>query len=443
MNSKLAKIFAAVATSSLAFAASAAVPSSIDQTTPAMINYQGYLADPSTGNPYTDGIYTIECRLYRTATGGAAIWGGSYSCYVKGGHFNLMLGDSGATNLGYTYNNNTIWKALWRDSSLTRDEYSNLWLGVTVKNKPNGAVDNSATEISPRQRLLAAPFAFRSMAAYYAEKSYGDFAVGGNLSVNGSINFTGTYSFKHIQATASALTLGSGYSSGSNTLELKGKTVTGRSYGDINVATTAGNIKFTVPNGKAFDVENGAFKVNTTTNVTIWGGLVDISASTFGVRSTGSLTISATGQNSGALLKSQNGSAYVQAPTANVYLDPNATSGSVIGQGLVKWAVPGAIGYSSSAKPFEIILATVTIPAGSAYKTVSLPDSSPSGNWTYAVLNVTNTNHRKAVVTAAKDVSDWKLYVAPDSTQSKDDAYTVTILKINANFANYNTSVRL
>ena len=165
-------------------------PESATQFTPKLMNYQGYLADPSTGKPYVDGIYNLECRLYRVATDGAAIWGGEYSVYVKDGYFNIMLGDASAKDLeDCTYANTNLWCALWSDSSVTDEkERNNLWLGVTpLQNSKHNAI-TSPTEIKPRQQLLTAPYAFRAQSAEYANESPGDFTVNGDFKVNGIVN---------------------------------------------------------------------------------------------------------------------------------------------------------------------------------------------------------------------------------------------------------------
>lgn len=136
MNTRVIKTiavaaFAAVAVPSLT---SAAVPTtSVTQTVPGTMNYQGYLADPSTGNPYVDGIYTLDIRIWSASSGGTCLWGGKYSVYVKDGYFNIMLGDSSAQALTSsdgttpTYGNTLLWKALWGSSATDTTRY----LGVT------------------------------------------------------------------------------------------------------------------------------------------------------------------------------------------------------------------------------------------------------------------------------------------------------------------------
>ena len=121
MNKNSVTFICAAIAATLTTAAFAAAPTSATQFTPKLMNYQGYLANPSTGAAYTDGIYELDVRLYRSQTGGTAIWGARYSVYVKGGYFNIMLGDSNASriysttsNSSYpTYNITELRRALW------------------------------------------------------------------------------------------------------------------------------------------------------------------------------------------------------------------------------------------------------------------------------------------------------------------------------------------
>lgn len=250
--------------------AHATAPTSATQFTPKMMNYQGYLANPSTGNAYKDGIYRIECRLYRQQSGGTAIWGARYSVYVKGGYFNIMLGDSSGANLGYTYSNTDLWRALWDDTAAS--ERNRLWLGVKPLENYNNITDSSLAEIAPRQELLTAPYAFRSQSAYYANASFGNFNVNGNLTVTGSLSFPSSYSLKWISADSgnNKLTLGgTAQSSTSNpSIYNYAKYLYNYSYYDMSFAPYSGNITFTVPNNKSLQVKNNNFAVtNATTSM--------------------------------------------------------------------------------------------------------------------------------------------------------------------------------
>ena len=96
-----------------------------------LMNYQGRLLDPSTGDPKPDGAYTMSFGIYDVAGGGTALWTETKSVEVTGGLFNTVLGDVQLLAL-------SIFNG------------QDLWLGVTVGADP---------ETTPRQRILPMPYA--------------------------------------------------------------------------------------------------------------------------------------------------------------------------------------------------------------------------------------------------------------------------------------------
>jgi len=115
------------------------------QGVPSLINYQGQLLDAN-GNPMPTGNYDIEVRLFAVESGGGAIWGPQIfngqsgtgfapKVAVVQGRFNLVLGpqDTGAQDMA------TVFAA-------NQSVYIELKVGT-------------ANPISPRQQVLAAPFA--------------------------------------------------------------------------------------------------------------------------------------------------------------------------------------------------------------------------------------------------------------------------------------------
>ena len=301
MKAAVKSMFAAVA-ASVVTGVFAAVPSSITKFVPETMNYQGYLANPSTGTAYADGIYTLDCRLYRSSSGGTAIWGASYSVYVKGGYFNIMLGDSAGQAVkstvtgtaATTYTPTELWKALWYDTAVS--EKNNLWLGVTPHQGAGGATLSSLSEISPRQQLLAAPYAFRAQAAEYAEQSIGAFKVNGALTVTGSLSLPSSFQFGHIKDTSTQLTLG-GTSNASSNPYIYGYAnyMNLYAYYSMNFSTTSGGYNFTVPSGKSFVIKSaGNFAVTNTTTTMKTSGTTTIEAGTLKMK--GALTY---GQYSG------------------------------------------------------------------------------------------------------------------------------------------------
>jgi hypothetical protein len=123
------------------------------QTVPAAITYQGRLTDAS-GSNLPDGTgYEIEARLWQsqTATATPPVWASRYSGVpVKNGAFTLILA-SGGTAIGSLP---TDVKAALANTT--------VYLGLTVTKSATGAVVSGATEILPRQQLLASPFAVRA-----------------------------------------------------------------------------------------------------------------------------------------------------------------------------------------------------------------------------------------------------------------------------------------
>jgi hypothetical protein len=99
--------------------------------TSVLLQYQGRLTDPSSGNAVADGSYTMTFRLYDVATEGTALWTEGKDVAVQGGVFSTVLGDTVALDQGL-FNG------------------QELWLGVKV------GTDDEAT---PRQQLLPVAYA--------------------------------------------------------------------------------------------------------------------------------------------------------------------------------------------------------------------------------------------------------------------------------------------
>ena len=129
----------------------ASVLAAAAQTVPALINYQGQLTDANGTNlPTAD--YKLTFRIYNAETGGTLVWGpqvfdGNTSLTghkgkvpVVQGYFNLMLGPVDTNGLSIM------------DAFTAPDRY------VEVQVEAN-------SPITPRQRILAAPFAFKATSA--------------------------------------------------------------------------------------------------------------------------------------------------------------------------------------------------------------------------------------------------------------------------------------
>ena len=465
--------FAAVAVPTLT---SAAVPTtSVTQTVPGTMNYQGYLADPSTGNPYVDGIYTLDIRIWNASSGGTCLWGGKYSVYVKDGYFNIMLGDSSAAALTSsdgtvpTYGNTELWKAMWGNTATDVTRY----LGVTPRQNASHATISSPSEISPRQQLLSSPFAFRAERAQYADGSQTDFNVPGKLTVSGTTTFsggttfngaitatsTGTQKFGKIQTTSTDVNLGNGYTSAtsSNRASLPssvydvGQYLYFYSYYNMNFAPTAGNVNFTIPSGYKMNVTgSGSFVSDAKVNTIGGTGATTIKGSTVTVGQAGSGTVYVKGsgvyvQASGganisgasANLHATNGFARVYSDTDCIYLDPK-TSSFVAGQGKLRWATGTSSSSSSSPMPFQLKEVTVSLSKGTSASnsryvyngSKSLADTA-NYVWTVAGFSITSTR----VVANEVAVSGSALYVYAEGPETSSEVGChVQLMGINKNW---------
>ncbi len=161
--------------------------SSFSADVPSIINYQGRLAD-NLGAPLAGGFYRIQFRIWDhpTATGaGDLIWGREFPLHVMtGGVFNILLSDDGgiltpAPEVNYL-----------RDAFADQDRY----LGLTITRTPGGDVV-SPSEISPRQHLVSAPYAFAAGEAHSAPNGFDVYGVlglrvAGGATVNGGLVLT-------------------------------------------------------------------------------------------------------------------------------------------------------------------------------------------------------------------------------------------------------------
>lgn len=174
----------------LASILNAAVPTTRTAVTPGIINYQGMLLNPA-GTPYSNGVYTLEFRIYDSETAvNAGLWAASYPVYVKGGYFNVMLGGSGGASVIPTplFGVSDLWRALWFDSASSAP--NTRYLGVTVKSGPDASLPENPLEAFPRQRFLSAPFAERAQMAQVARAAMDTFTVPSTLTVSGLISGT-------------------------------------------------------------------------------------------------------------------------------------------------------------------------------------------------------------------------------------------------------------
>lgn len=100
---------------------------------PQLINFQGILKDGS-GNPVADGSYFATFRIYSVPASGSVLWADTQTVSTSDGLFNAFLGRG-----------TPVPDSVFNDTS--------RYLGITVFPDP---------EMTPRQRLTASGYSFRS-----------------------------------------------------------------------------------------------------------------------------------------------------------------------------------------------------------------------------------------------------------------------------------------
>ncbi|MCK5528800.1 MAG: hypothetical protein KAI74_03895 [Kiritimatiellae bacterium] len=163
----------------MAVFAEAAPPIITKQVTPGTMSYQGRL-QTNTGADYTNGVYTVDFKLYDAGTAGTLLWGATYKPYVNNGFFTVILGQTGVGETGNasaTYPTvEDFWKGVWIDPNGSSKQ---RYLGITVNEDENNATVPSPAESFPRQELQAAPFAIQAQFAQQAvEADHADLADG-------------------------------------------------------------------------------------------------------------------------------------------------------------------------------------------------------------------------------------------------------------------------
>lgn len=137
---------------------------------PTTLNYQGYLRDPD--GSLTNGVFKITAKIYSTAAEGSPLYTTVLEeVTVRDGLFNIVLGDA---------------------PPLPGSVFANapLYIGISL---------NDLTELIPRQRLHAVPWAFQAStlvnnAVVSGFTSNGDVTINGSTALNGSATISGSVS---------------------------------------------------------------------------------------------------------------------------------------------------------------------------------------------------------------------------------------------------------
>ena len=128
---------------------------------PALVSYQGRVTD-NTGTLIGSTApvnRTVEFRLYTVGSGGDPIWAESQVVTISAGEFSVLIGNgTGISGLtGPSAPAATPFRTF--AAALNSSGSAALYLGVTVDDGNAGTND---IEISPRQQLVAGPFALRA-----------------------------------------------------------------------------------------------------------------------------------------------------------------------------------------------------------------------------------------------------------------------------------------
>ena len=139
----------------------------------AAFTYQGVIKEVDGTTPANKNR-TIEFRIYDSPTGANALWGRAYSVLLDGnGLFNTAITDAAGSEINGVTSTGLA-------SVLAGNSGTTLYIGLTV--------DGSSGEISPRQALLAVPYAIHASDAAAAS---GAFTVEGKTTLKGGLEVTG------------------------------------------------------------------------------------------------------------------------------------------------------------------------------------------------------------------------------------------------------------
>ena len=152
----------------------------------AAFTYQGVIKEVDGATPSVKNR-TIEFRIYDgPGTSAQVLWGRAYNVLLDAnGLFNTSLSDAAGSEIDGVPSTGLA-------GVLARNSGTTLYIGLTV--------DNSSGEISPRQALLAVPYAIHASDAAAAS---GDFTVEGKTTLKGNLEVTsGTVSAQSLEATS-------------------------------------------------------------------------------------------------------------------------------------------------------------------------------------------------------------------------------------------------
>ena len=150
----------------------------------AAFTYQGVIKEVGGAVPVNKNRI-VEFRIYDGPTKDTPLWGRAYNVLLDAnGLFNTAITDAAGSEIGGVPSTGLA-------SILANNSGTTLYIGLTV--------DNSSGEISPRQALLAVPYAIHASDAASAS---GDFTVEGTTTLKGVVTVVGAVNAGAVSATS-------------------------------------------------------------------------------------------------------------------------------------------------------------------------------------------------------------------------------------------------
>lgn len=126
---------------------------------PSLMSYQGRVSD-SSGTPIGNSSpvnRTVTFKFYSTSTGGTPLYAEAQTVTISGGEFSVLLGNGTGVSTFHGPSAPALTPYITIPSIMT----GNVYLGVTVDDGTSAA----DAEITPRQQIVSAAYAFRAKVA--------------------------------------------------------------------------------------------------------------------------------------------------------------------------------------------------------------------------------------------------------------------------------------
>ena len=154
----------------------------------AAFTYQGVIKEVG-GTVPANKNRTVQFRIYDGPTTATPLWGRAYNVLLDAnGLFNTAITDAAGSEIDGVTSTGLA-------TILAQKSGTTLYIGLTV--------DNSSGEISPRQALLAVPYAIHAADAAAAS---GDFIVEGQTTLKGGLTVQGGVNAGAVSATSLSVT---------------------------------------------------------------------------------------------------------------------------------------------------------------------------------------------------------------------------------------------